>query len=100
MNHPDNPWKGEISMKQHRIFTWASAICVILLFCSYSLPVQANSAAVYWQGASSIAVSYTHLDVYKRQDLGMSRFRRGSLRFREPSAASGLRQQPEPKYKR
>lgn len=43
-------------MKQHRIFTWASAICAILLFCSHSLPVQANSAAVYWQGASSIGV--------------------------------------------
>ena len=54
MNHPANPLKGGTPMKQHRIFTWASAICAILLFFSHSLPVQANSAAVYWRGASSI----------------------------------------------
>ena len=33
-------------------------------------------------------------------DQGMSRFRRGSLRFGEPSAVSGLRHQPENKYNR
>ena len=58
----------------HLIFRTALMLCTMLVFVAQALAADVRSYAVLpFKVNGSSAVSYTHLDVYKRQGLGRGR---------------------------